>query len=319
MTHSKKKGVWQGRVDSETDSSAFRLHQCVQEYQLEQSTSRPETLALLGFSSDEGVKRNNGRPGAVDGPDHFRSVAAGLCWHTDLQHAVADIGNISVHGSDLESAHQQLSIAISKLLSQGKKPFVIGGGHETAYGHMRGIIDHLKNTEEFFSLGVLNIDAHFDLRDYTEGAHSGSSFSMILDEAKVNQIPLSYFVYGLNQNSNTALLFDKAKEYSVTYATNEEVLGDDEKAMEKIYHFIKQHSHIYLSVCLDVFDVALAPGVSAPAWAGIRYEHMLPIFKILKQTDKLISMDICELNPNLDKENRTAKLAASLFAKYAEK
>src|SRR5699024_11918798 len=77
----------------------------------------------------------------------------------------------SVEGTDdLEASQQTPGEAVSKLLSHDNFPVILGGGHETAYGHYLGVRDAYKDNR----IAVLNIDAHFDLRN--EEKSSGTMF-----------------------------------------------------------------------------------------------------------------------------------------------
>ncbi len=303
---------WKGRIDSDTDLKSFRWHQvvrCVPIQEIENS----EESALIGFACDVGVERNKGRVGAVGGPDYFRSNIGNLCWQND-RNGFIDVGNISPKNNDLESAQEELGKYVNRLLDQQKKPVIIGGGHETAFGHFIGISSHLKASDPDASLGILNIDAHFDLRPYDNGAHSGSSFLQALEHSFTMGFDLEYFVHGINPHNNTKSLIETAEKWKVEFNTNQEVIKGDKSAKKKLRRFIDSRTHIYLTICLDVFDSSIAPGVSAPAWHGIQLQHALDVIKLVKKSGKLISADICELNPVYDQDEKTVKLAGMLVA-----
>ena len=303
--------LWEGRIDSETDPDQFRYHQVVHCVDLNSNDSKRE-FALLGFASDVGVKRNHGRTGAAQGPDYFRKAVGSLCWHRGPS-GFLDAGNITPDGDDLESAQEQLGESVYHLLSNNKKPFIIGGGHETAFGHYLGVAKYLKEVEPEAKLGILNIDAHFDLRSYDK-AHSGSPFLQAHEHAEANDLDLKYFVYGINPMNNTTHLFNKAGDLGAGYCTNQEIFTHELDALQKLRYFLASRTHIYLTVCLDVFHSAMAPGVSAPAWNGIRLSHAQKVFEFIRRSGMLVSMDVCELNPLYDEHEKTAKVAGTLFS-----
>ncbi len=307
---------WSGRVDSETDKTQFRFHQVIKCIPVDTLNSLPQTV-LLGFASDEGVKRNSGREGAAEGPQVFRKMISSLCLNPSKKEYV-DVGNIFPKNGDLETAQNELGKAVAQLLALGKKPFVIGGGHETAFGHYVGIASFLAKNSPLVKLGILNIDAHFDLRPHHGIPHSGSPFLQAFEHAKAKNIDLGYFLYGINRYNNTASLFDKAKELEVKWIENQEIIRDQNQSLEQLRQFVGERDLIYLTVCMDVFNAATAPGVSAPAWNGIELTHALDVLELVKASKKLISMDVCELNPRYDQDGRTARLAGSLFAEYCE-
>ncbi|MFN1835723.1 formimidoylglutamase [Balneola sp. MJW-20] len=306
------KDVWSGRVDDKDDTDQFRLHQVVDCRSLMDNEPVSERV-MIGFASDEGVKRNQGRVGAKEGPDHLRKNVSSISWH-EPRHRVTDLGNILVANDELERAQKYLGQTIHKLLLKGKQLIVIGGGHETAFGHYLGVADFLREKHLSAKLGIVNIDAHFDLRPVGEAGHSGSPFLQAHEHAAASGMDLKYFVYGINKDNNTASLFRKAEDLDVQYCSNREVLEREGASLQKLKEFMDGRSHIYLTICLDVFDASIAPGVSAPAWNGIGLRHSQKVIDLIRSENKLVSADICELNPVYDIDNRTARTAGTLFS-----
>ncbi len=307
-----EKEWWTGRVDSESDPEQLRYHQVVDQTDLD-GLSTDRKVVVLGFASDEGVKRNKGRPGAEEGPLAFRKAISSLCWHKQGMR-FKDVGNICCKEGKLEQAQVELAKTVRFLLKQNKQPFVIGGGHETAFGHYLGISTYLKEQWEDARLGIINIDAHFDLRPYEDAPHSGSPFLQAFDHARTAEFKLNYFVYGINKDNNTPSLFRKANELGVEWVENTHILNDEFDALNKVKAYIEKQYLIYVTICLDVFSAAVAPGVSAPAWNGLNLQHALNVLDLVKESGKLISADVCELNPAFDEDGRTAKIAGSLFS-----
>ena len=303
--------LWTGRVDSETDAAQFRFHQVVRCALPEDLADISETV-LLGFACDEGVRRNKGRLGAAGGPDYFRQTIGSLSWHGD-EAGFVDAGTLHNVEDKLEEAQAELGEMVHHLLKKSKKTVVIGGGHETAFGHYLGIANFLKESEPEAKLGILNIDAHFDLRPYNGIPHSGSPFLQAHNHAALAGLDLTYFVYGINRLNNTKSLFDTARLLGTNFVTNNDIFGDEPQSLKAVKQFIESRSHLYLTICLDVFEASAAPGVSAPAWNGIRLHHALKVINLVKKSGKLISADVCELNPGFDEHAKTAKLAGVLF------
>ena len=124
---------WVGRNDGPGPEHA-RWHSTIQD--LDELEDAPG-VALIGFASDEGVRRNHGRTGASRGPEHIMSALAGLAVHHDTP--LYDVGTITVHHTNLEGGHDSLSSAVDALISKGHTVIVLGGGHETAFGSHRGL------------------------------------------------------------------------------------------------------------------------------------------------------------------------------------
>lgn len=316
--------LWEGRIDDPADPDAFRWHQVVQIIDLTSpgAFSLPQGqkgFCFLGFCCDEGVKRNKGRIGAAKGPLSIRKEMANLACHFQQKAVLFDAGDICCIDNNLERAQDELAAAISRIFSLGLFPIVLGGGHEIAFGHYKGILEYLSDISEksssgsagIKSTGIINFDAHFDLRPYHNGASSGSPFLQMADFSREKKIDFSYFCLGLQTYGNTRSLFRTAKALGVDYVLAKDI---NEKSLSPIYRklkkYIKHHKHIYLTICADVFSSAFAPGVSAPQPFGLHPEIMLKLAKYIIQSGKVISVDIAEVSPRFDEDNQTAKLAA---------
>lgn len=298
--------IWEGRIDG-TTPDVLRWHQVVRDT-LQPLAPGRKGIAFLGFACDEGVRRNKGRTGAVAGPDALRKACANFPVHFEEHHILVDAGDVICNGGDLEAAQEALSSRVTQLLEAGYLPVVFGGGHEIAFGHERGIRRFLKGTKQ---LGVVNFDAHFDLREPgAEGVSSGTGFWQMAQENH----PLRYLALGIQQNSNTQKLFNTADELSVEYLQASLFQPKyHDLLINNINSFLSRNDHIYLTTCLDVFAAPYAPGVSATAYNGLVPDALfLDCFRTILRSGKLAGADIAELNPSLDIDNRTAKLAASL-------
>lgn len=307
---------WQGRTDG-IDLSQQRWHQrirCInlQQEEIPNSAAGSIAFALIGFSSDEGVRRNGGRTGAMNGPAAFRKASANLPAHFNEQTTIYDLGDISCIDGDLEKAQQELAKLVTSALRNGLTPLLIGGGHEIAYGHYCGINDAV-NPEK--SIGIINFDAHFDLREKgPAGFSSGTGFLQIANDCMQSGKTFNYLPVGIQKNGNTQALFLTAEKLGANYipAALFATKGQDE-VLAKIEVFIDSVDHVYLTICMDVFSAAFAPGVSAPAFTGIHPDHFFfSCLDLLTKSGKLISMDIAELNPIYDEADRTAKLTAAI-------
>ena len=165
--------LWQGRDDSAEAPNALRLFQTIARAERFAPQEMPGDIALLGFACDEGVRRNKGRTGAADGPATLRRALANMASHQGHDRCV-DMGTISVDGEQLEAAHQALREAVADCQRAGKRTLVLGGGHETAFGHGAGVLDAFPGEK----VGIINLDAHLDLR-FADCASSGTPFRQV--------------------------------------------------------------------------------------------------------------------------------------------
>ena len=269
--------------------------------------SSGQPAALLGFSSDEGVRRNKGRTGAAAAPAALRKALGPLAFHLDR--TVADAGDVVVSGEDLEAGQERLGKVLADLLDTGHQTVVLGGGHETAYASYLGV-SASSAVQSGQRLGVLNLDAHFDLRDEPV-ASSGTPFlQMARAEADAGR-EFRYAVAGISEPNNTRVLFDTADKLGVRYLLDEDC--DADRTRDFVAEFLADVDVLYLTIDLDVLPAAVAPGVSAPAAYGVPLPVIAAVCRQVARSGKLLHVDVAELNPAFDIDGRTAKTAARLI------
>lgn len=312
--------LWTGRIDG-TEEELLRWHQRIIPVNLQHNVLpalKPgqQGIALLGFACDEGVKRNKGRVGAAGGPTALRQACSNFPVHFDAQLIIADAGDIICPDTRLEEAQEILTNTVLTIRKAGYLPVLLGGGHEITYGHARGLYQYVQQRKLNEQVGLLNIDAHFDLRiPGQEGSSSGTGFWQLAQDCRQEGVPFHYLALGIQTHSNTQQLFRIAGDLDVQYVDADAFHLQDRALLQAaIGQFVREVDHIYLTVDLDVFAAAFAPGVSATAYNGIRPDGLfLECYRNILQSGKLAGLDIAELNPLLDIDNRTAKLGAALL------
>lgn len=306
---------WQGRSDG---SNAKRYHEVIHCINILQDLplAHGNVIALIGFACDEGIRRNQGRPGAIQGPEAFRREFANLPVHLKKDTAIYDIGDIMCYEGDLESAQKALADVTDALLKLGVIPVVIGGGHELSWGQFQGLA--LANPEASYS--IVNFDAHYDLRPLLEGGRgsSGTSFRQIADYCRRNNLEFDYTCIGVQRISNTTQLFEEARSLKVNSIFADQVMIKPQEIYDAITEIISKDKPIYLSLCLDVFAAPFAPGVSAPQPLGLYPWQVVPIINHLIKSGKVATIGVAELAPPYDQDNRTARLAAQIIGSAIE-
>ncbi|MEN8162858.1 MAG: formimidoylglutamase [Acidobacteriota bacterium] len=306
-------GRWTGRIDDLEDRDAFRWHQVIEDLDLSASTDGMDVapskgFCLLGYCCDRGVELNLGRTGADKGPEAIRAQLANLPVSFPRSVGLYDGGGIHCRNGDLQAAQRSLGEAVKRVLSLGLFPVVLGGGHDLAFGQYLGISRHLPSSKR---LGVLNFDAHLDLRPLRSGATSGTMFTQIEADCRERGADFSYFCVGPQKSANTVKLFRTAEELSVGIVLARDMDDADLAPVKKrIDDFVSANDAIYLTICADVFSSAHAPGVSAPQPFGLHPETVLRLFKHALASGKVVSFDVAEVSPRFDSDDNTAKLAA---------
>lgn len=300
--------IWQGRFDGDNPLH----HRIFQRVSLEKDYNNvsPKDFILHGFAVDEGVRRNKGRIGAKNAPDIIRKNMANFpVVHSEF--ILKDFGNISCNDGNLEKSQNDLAEKVSKILEKNAQSIVLGGGHEVTFAHYSGI----RKAFPYKKIGIINFDAHFDNREpeIGVGASSGTGFWQIAQEGEIHSLHI-----GIQRNSNTLQLFDTAHKFGMKYILAEELFFENLIHLyPKIDEFLNEIDVLYITICMDVFNASIAPGVSAAAYNGIFADAVfLAIFRHLLQNPKMKALDVAEVNPTYDIADRTARLASSLVNEW---
>jgi formiminoglutamase len=299
------KGLWKGRA---ADTLQY-WHQAIRFPDLTQALpdANQPTVALLGYAGDNGVSRNNGRSGAAAGPDSIRQQLGPMAYHLPENLAIWDLGNAGEAGSEMEATQDLITATVEEILAKHQFPVLLGGGHELAFAHGRGVINHFVKKGE--KVGVLNLDAHLDLRPLKDGkGHSGSPFWQL---SQLYPRQFHYLCLGIQIPANPPTLFATADSLQVEWLPVESFhLLNWDSINLVIEQFLNEVNKVYLTVDLDGFASAFAPGVSAPSPMGFAPDIAMQVIKAIAASGKLAAMDVVELNPTYDQDNSTSKLAA---------
>ncbi|MFE1167835.1 formimidoylglutamase [Nocardiopsis sp. NPDC058789] len=296
--------VWTGRDDG-PGAEHRRWHGTVRPLD---GAYRAGTV-IVGFASDEGVRRNGGRTGAAEGPTALRRALAPLALHRD--EALYDAGDVRVDDGDLETGQRALGAVVAGAMRAGHLPVVLGGGHEVAYASYLGLDEGL-GSDRTRTLGVLNIDAHFDLREEPRPT-SGTPFLQISEAERARGRAFRYAVVGINEAANTPVLFDRADRLGVGYLTDDQCTATHlERVLAFVRSFLDTVDDVHLTLDLDALPAWVAPGVSAPAPLGVPTEVVQAVVEEVAASGRLALFDVAELNPSLDVDGRTARVAARM-------
>jgi len=288
-----------------------RLDEVVEFWQGGLVALKPGRPVLVGFPQDEGVRRNHGRPGAAEAPRAIRACLyrltpwdgagdVGLAAHPPL-----DLGNVRIAGS-LEETQQALAEVVGEVLRAAAVPIVLGGGHETAYGSYLG---YLAAGRE---VGLINLDAHLDVRPCVAGqGHGGSPFRQAL-EHPVRPLPGERYVcLGAQPHSVSRAhwLYARARGCAVHWC--DAVRGClGEHFRRECQRLAGSGCRAHVSVDADVVAAADVPGVSAPNPLGLAGLEVAACMRIAGATPAVASLDLVEINPSFDQDGRSARWAA---------
>jgi formiminoglutamase len=286
-----------------------RLGEIVEFWRGDAVALRPGRAVLIGFPQDEGVRRNGGRVGAAAGPGAvrkwlYRLTPGDPASDRDLtQSPPLDAGDVSI-AADLERSQVALAVVVAGVLGHGAVPVVLGGGHETAFGVYIGYVGAER------AVGIINIDAHLDVRPTLDGqAHSGSPFRQALEHAAM---PLPRYVcLGAQPHATSRAHLHYALERGCVVRWHDEL-------QPSLAHHVAVESEriagmglcVHVSIDADVVSMADVPGVSAPNPVGLRGEDVVAVARLAGGAPQVAGLDLVEISPPFDRDGQSARWAA---------
>ena len=289
-------------VPKDMDSLAF-LSTCEAKY------------VLFGIPEDIGIRANYGRPGAASAWDsaiksianiqHNRFCKGNQLFILGQLNVIAemkevehldfnDIDDRSKLSQLVEKIDKDVSHIIFNIVKLGKIPIIIGGGHNNAYGNIKG-----SALAKGKPINAINFDAHSDFR-ILEGRHSGNGFSYAFEEGFLKK----YFIFGLHENYTSKNVLDIIKkiEDRVRYITYDSVNIRKEK------EFNKEMANASEFISDDFFGIEIdldsIPNIacSAMTMSGFSVEQLRQFISYFANNRNATYLHICEGAPDLSEE-----------------
>ena len=257
-------------------------------------------VALLGIPDDTGVELNHGRPGAKHGPHALRQALARYGAAAPMDESpdrpayprVFDAGDVII-GQTLDETHARITEATEALLEMGLFPIAIGGGHDCTFPFVRAVARVLRGGGP---LTGVYFDAHLDVRPEPG---SGMSFRSLLEGGFAKRLICA----GLDPMSNTREHLEYFHSRGcMARAFEPRDWPDDERQ--------------FVSLDMDVLDMAYAPGVSAMNPCGMTPGQVGAYIDAAGRNERVKCFDIMELSPPHDEGGRTARLATHLLLRF---
>jgi formimidoylglutamase len=307
-----------GHRTDRTDPSDARLGDLIQP--ASEAALAAADVVLLGVPTDEGIRHNGGRPGASEAPNAIRQWLGKLTPFAGPQFKrhlgslkIVDLGDIAQ--DELEAMHEQAAQLIQELSAAGKIVITLGGGHDITYPLVKGV----KRSVGSDMIGLINIDAHLDVRPRKNGQHhSGSSFRLLLEEGIVSGPHFAEI--GIQSFVNAQSHFDWLLQQGSRILTFEDATAAHLPNAFEECEFAITHGDpdmpVYLSFDMDCVRASDAPGVSAPAPIGFLAEEAYELAVAAGLSKNVRALDIVEVSPPHDVDGRTARLAARMIAGF---
>ena len=249
------------------------------------------------------------KPGSRFAPSALRDVSANLELYSirsnlDLEKVpVHDAGDIDTV-EDLSETLRRTTQVWKELTATGKIPIIAGGEHTVT----KAAVDALPT-----DLGIVNLDAHLDLRDEFLGEKLSHATFMRRVAERID--PSHVMEVGIRAFSKPEL--DYCHESGLQIITPQDIRKSPlDKTAQRIRSFLSGFTRSYLTVDIDVLDPAYAPGVGNPEPDGITTDELLTLVQAA-MTSNTVGFDLVEVSPQLDSGQTAAVGAKVIFEAIA--
>jgi formiminoglutamase len=259
--------------------------------------------------------------GAAGGPEAVRlafryNTTYSPDWDTDVERLrVRDLGDIAGHLTSVERAHQNIEDAVSSALSLGFSfvPIVVGGDHSITAPAVRGFA----RANPGKKIGVINFDAHLDVRNFDHGPHNGTPFRQVIErEPYVDGRNLVEI--GIHGFMNSSAYYHWALEQGARIITAREVqrIGIEECVNEALKRAGDGTDLVYVSVDIDCLAFPFTIGTSAASPEGLNAWQLLEGVFACGLDPKVGAFDVVEIDPSRDVKDLTARSGCSVILTF---
>lgn len=226
--------------------------------------------------------------------------------------------------SEVVAVCTRLRDAVAEALVSGHRPLVLGGDHSISMGSISAVANHHAATNG--AIGVLWVDAHTDMNT-PESSPSGNIHGMPaahllglgapalvrLARKPPALRPEQMVMFGVRSVDRDEAVIVRQTGVRVYTMSEIDERGCATCVAEALALVQKNTVGFHLSFDLDAVDPQSAPGVGTPVRGGLSYREAHLICESASRSNRLLSMDLVELNPVLDESNTTGQLAVELI------
>lgn len=271
-------------------------------------------FAVYGFPFDCAVGY---RPGQRLAPRAIRDMSTrfGMDWgaanpgfwdiETDRHYLkgcrLVDVGDVDPLYHDLEHLDRSAAALVGGILAAGAVPVGIGGDHSVTYP----MIKAFAGTGD---LAIVQIDAHLDFTDQIHGFTRSNSSPI----RRAAELP---FVGEIAVQGVRGLRTNEAAYRAAVGRGSRVVLQRTirEQGIAAALTALPRGKRVYLTIDIDALDPSLAPGTSSPEFEGMSLTELRQILRAVAAQNKVVGIDLVEVNPYLDVANLTSNLAARIL------
>jgi len=267
-------------------------------------------IAILGAPLNHSISpgRCDLAPQAIRNALHFYSP-----FDVDRRISLAepeDLGDLPIAGLTPEDAFPFIGDQLRMLRNQSKKVILLGGDNGITRAGVHGLGLPLDKC------GLVTLDAHFDLRDTTQGLHNGNPVRALLEDGMPGQ---NIVQIGIQSFANSEPYYQVANQSGIQICERSSISDFLLAAMvdEMIFWLPNDIEAIYLDIDLDVMDRAFAPGCPGSRPGGLSPNELRAAIRMICDDERVVIADIVELDPERDINNITALAGAGCLLEVA--
>ncbi len=301
-----------GRAAIFKDRYVTKVTDCINPYQKGANAD----IGIIGLP----VSKSSISPSlAADAPNTIRNALNAYSTYSGEQNhdykdtTILDFGDVYTHPTNLEETTERLYISVKEMLQTNScnRYIMLGGDHGVSYPSIRAF------QEYFGRVGVIQLDAHHDVRNLEDGGRTnGTPFRSLLVGGFLNGENLSQI--GIRDFANAKVYNEYVKNKGVAVYTMNDVdrIGIVPIIQKEMERLAQKVDFIYLSVDMDVVDQAFAPGCPAIGPGGFTSRELLSSITVVAKHPKVKAMDIVEIDPSKDVRDITCRLAAHAMMRF---
>jgi formiminoglutamase len=219
---------------------------------------------------------------------------------------VHDAGDLDLKIAPPSEAFEPIRQAVAVETAARALTVLLGGNNAVTRPGVHGLDADLER------VGLLTLDAHFDLRDTDCGLHNGNPVQALLEDGldgrRISQLGLAPF-------ANTRRMHDKAKAAGITVRTARDCRERGTAALvrEELERLSALCEVIYVDFDIDVIDRAQLPGAPGARPGGMPVQDFFDAARLIGAHPKVAAVDLTEFDPGLDVADISALTAARWF------
>lgn len=208
---------------------------------------------------------------------------------------MADVGDVAIAGAEVERNLDRTTEVTRRLAERGALVVAVGGDHSISYPVARGM-------EPIGEIDVVHIDAHPDFAD----EYFGARFTHGSQLRRTSELPFVRSVTGLGFRNATREDIDPMRAAGYGFATTKDMIEDG--PAEVVGRLVPESERLYVSIDIDVLDLAIVPGTTLPEPGGLSYRQLRETLIAIANRGRVVGFDIVELNAPYDHVGATARI-----------